>query len=159
VSAAANSSPLILFAKTGHLELLRGLYGEILVPPAVYHEVVERGAGRPGAAAIARAEWILVRAATKPAAAEAGLPSLGAGEVEAIALAAELGVLLIMDDQGGRTLARRRGLTVTGSGGVLLAAKRRGLVATVAPLLAQLVHAGLHLDAALHRELLRLAGE
>jgi predicted nucleic acid-binding protein len=87
------------------------------------------------------------------------LPALGAGETEAVALAEERGLLLIIDDQAGRDQARRRGLALTGSAGVLLAAKRRGLVAVVAPDLAQLVDAGLHLDAALHGHLLRLVGE
>ena len=42
----SNSSPLILFAKIGHLDLLQRLFGDVFAPPAVYEEVVIHGSSR-----------------------------------------------------------------------------------------------------------------
>ena len=49
------------------------------------------------------------------------------GEAEAIALAADLGAsMVIMDEQEGRMRARQAGLSITGTLGILLRAKRSG---------------------------------
>lgn len=54
----SNSSPLIALARLAQLELLQALYGEILIPSAVYQEVVQAGKGREGSAAVDTAPWI-----------------------------------------------------------------------------------------------------
>jgi hypothetical protein len=53
---------------------------------------------------------------------------LDAGEAEAIALAAELGAPVILDDRPARRRARALGLQVTGSAGVLVVAKEDGFI-------------------------------
>ena len=40
MSIVSNASPLINLARIGQLDLLRQLYGELLIPEAVWHEVV-----------------------------------------------------------------------------------------------------------------------
>jgi predicted nucleic acid-binding protein len=51
------------------------------------------------------------------------------GEAAAIALARQLNSpLLILDDMAGRRLAKRLGLTITGTVGVVLAAAERGFI-------------------------------
>ncbi len=59
--AVSNSSPLILYAAIGRLELLRETYDEIAVPPAVWREVVAAGTGRAGASEVAQSSWIRQR--------------------------------------------------------------------------------------------------
>ena len=44
----SNTSPIINLAAVGQLDLLRQLYGQIVIPQAVYVEIVGRGAGQPG---------------------------------------------------------------------------------------------------------------
>jgi len=154
----SDSSPLILFAKIGQLNLLRSLYEELLIPAAVHREVVEQGAGKPGAAEIVQAPWIKVEPILLSSAAQIG-GDLGAGETEAIALARGHEYMLIVDDRGGREAATSAGVTVTGSAGVLLAAKRRGLLHAVRPVLDALIAAELRLDPPLYRRVLELAGE
>jgi uncharacterized protein len=69
----------------------------------------------------------------------AGNKQLGAGEMEAIALAIELHAdVILMDERPGRALANRLGLHATGVLSLLVDAKSRGLVPLVAPLLDQL---------------------
>ena len=123
----ADSSPLIALARIGRLELLRAEFGSILVPTAVWDELVHAGMDRPGAPAVLAADWIERRKIV-----DAGLVALlrrdlGAGESEAIVLAREVGAdLLIMDERLGRAAARRLGLRVTGLVGVLIQARERG---------------------------------
>jgi predicted nucleic acid-binding protein len=161
VPVVSDASPLILYASVGRLELLHQLFGEVVAPPAVVSEVTGGGAGRAGAQEIARASWIREQAPLRSPAAH-GLPDdLDAGEAEAIALALEAAgpVVLLIDDRDGRRVATRRGLTVVGSAGVLVLAKRRGLLAAVRPVLDQLRAAGLYLGAPVYDSVLQEAGE
>lgn len=61
---------------------------------------------------------------------------LGPGESEVLALALERpGATVILDDGTGRRCARLLGIPLMGTLGVLVAAKRRGWVRTLAPVL------------------------
>lgn len=63
------------------------------------------------------------------------------GEAEAITLALELNAeLLIIDESPGRAITRQYGIKITGVLGVLLEAKRRGLIVAVKPLMEQLIN-------------------
>ena len=62
----ADSSPLIVLAKIGCLNLLPRLYSSVYVSEQVYAEVVVSGAGQPGASEVAEAGWIEVKAIEKP---------------------------------------------------------------------------------------------
>ena len=55
---AADTGPLIAFARIERLDLLRQVVGELVIPDAVYEELVGRGSERPGTDEIARGEWI-----------------------------------------------------------------------------------------------------
>lgn len=83
----SDSGPLISFARTGKFGLLPPLLKKIIVPKAVYDEIVMRGAGKPGAQETATASWIEV-IPIKDRARMHDFPSgLGVGEKGAIALA------------------------------------------------------------------------
>jgi predicted nucleic acid-binding protein len=161
MSVVSNSSPLIALAVIGSLDLLQALYGEIHIPEEVFTEVVIRGAGRPGASEVAGARWIVRHALVNRLVVAQLLDSgIDAGESEAIALATELSArLLILDERRGRSVARERNLLVTGTLGVLIAAKYSGLVPAIKPLLDGLLVAGVYLDAQLIETALQLAGE
>ena len=90
----------------------------------------------------------------------AGLPvDLGAGEREAIALALETAAdLVVLDDQAGRRLARARGLQVTGTVGVLIEARSRGLLPALRPELDRLRDAGLWMADAFYQRLCQAEG-
>jgi predicted nucleic acid-binding protein len=64
-----------------------------------------------------------------------------------------------MDELKGRRLARRLGIPLTGTLGVLLLAKEKGLLPALAPVLDQLQECGLYLSPPLVAEALALAGE
>jgi predicted nucleic acid-binding protein len=161
VTAAADSSPLILFSRAGRLSLLRDLFDEIWIPPAVSREAFLDDPTRPGAAEIAEAmgNWLRERAPTDAQEVAALVAAVDLGEAEAIALAREHGLTLIIDDLAGRRAAEANGVPIIGSAGVLGLAKHAGLLPLMQPALDELIRVGLRLSAPLYRQILADAGE
>lgn len=161
MTIVSNASPLINLARIGKLDLLRQLYGALLVPEAVWHEVVVRGAGQAGADEVKAASWIKTRAIANRPLARALQQELDTGEAEAIVLALETHAeMLVMDERVGRETARHLGVRCIGLIGVLIAAKRRRLVSDVRSHLDALRHiAGFRVDAELYVRVLKDEGE
>jgi uncharacterized protein len=159
--AVSNSSPLIFLAAIDRINLLRTIYGEIMVPPAVWREAVIRGAGRPGARETRDASWIRVIAPSEHDLAQVIPAGLDAGETEAIALAISIRPTgtVILDDLPARRVALKAGLDVTGTGGVLVLAKQLGLITSVGTVLSELREVGLYLSEAVIETFLSLADE
>ena len=158
----ADAGPLIGLARIGQVGLVRSLYEAVLIPPGVFEEL-RIAEGRPGALVLSRAitdGWLAVgRLVLSPDLERLNL-LLDPGEAEAILLAAqERCRLLLIDDPRGRKVAQSRGPTISGTGGVLLAAKRKGLVESVGPILGSLALSGYRLSGELVSRLLQLAGE
>ena len=162
--AVADSSVIIHLAAIGQLDLLRQLHGSVLVPPAVWDEVVVQGQGRPGEPELRQAVsdgWITV-AAPSP---NLQIPSPGtplhSGESEAILVAASNpGILLLMDEVAGRSVAGSLGVPVMGIVGILVLAKQSGLISQRKPLLEQLRSpGGFRLSGAVIQQALALVGE
>ncbi|MBI4662236.1 MAG: DUF3368 domain-containing protein [Verrucomicrobia bacterium] len=125
----ADASPLIALARVGRLELLRTMFGRLLLPEAVWHEVVAAGLDRAGAGMVIQADWIERRKAADSGMVRLLCRDLGAGESETIVLAREASAdLVLIDERAGRTAAKRLGLRVTGLVGVLIEARERGLL-------------------------------
>lgn len=86
-----NASPLINLARIGQLDLLRQLYTELSIPRAVWDEVVEQGAGQPGAEQVKTASWIKTMPISNMALVQVLRQDLDPGEAERdIARAVEL---------------------------------------------------------------------
>jgi len=153
----ADTSPLIALARLEALPLLAALFARVWVTETVLAECL---------AGIDRSECASIRAAVDAGQlsvcqAPAAHPSWGVddGEASAIAAALELGAGVVMDDRAGRQAALRLGLPVIGALGVLVLAKRSGLVPEVRPLVAALVDSGYYLAESVIKDALRLAGE
>ena len=82
-----------------------------------------------------------------------------AGEAEAIALASEKNCLLISDDKQARTAAKRLGVDVIGTVGVLIRAKQNGIISEIKPILDNLESNDFFISRALREEALKIAGE
>ena len=158
----ADTGPLIALARIGQLDLLRRLYGRVVVPPAVHTELAI-DSNRPGAKALAgvfAAGWADVVAVTDASVRLELDQLLGPGEAEAIALAEQEDTrFLLIDDARGRRTARSRGIPVVGVAGMLLVAKSRGELAAVGPVLDRLSSAGYRLSPRLVAGTLARAGE
>ena len=142
----ADAGPLIAFARMEQLDLLRQVVETLVIPDAVYEELVGRGTARPGAQEVMQGGWIQRKTVTDRDAV-AQLPRvLHAGEREAIVLAQELHAQLLIDEQRGRDVAIGRGLEVVGILRIVADAKQRGLIPMVRPLVDQLRAIGYWLD-------------
>jgi predicted nucleic acid-binding protein len=161
VIVISNTLPLVNLAAVGRLELLLQLYGRVIIPQAVYHEIVVVGAGQPGATEVEAFDWIESRQVSDRALVASLQLEVDEGEAEAIALAVELDAdLLLLDERRGRTVAFRLGLKFIGLLGVLIEAKHRGLVPTVRPILDDLIgKAGFWITRELYDRVLKVAGE
>jgi predicted nucleic acid-binding protein len=157
----SNTSLLIGLASIGQLDLLKQPYKEIHIPEAVWHEVVVDGAGQPGADEVNKADWIRRHSVSNRQLVLALEQDLDDGEAEAIALAVELKAgLLITDERFGRNTAKHFGLDFTGVLGVLIEAKRKGLVNEVKRYLDELrIVAGFRISDRLYKKVLMDEGE
>ena len=163
--AVSNSSPLIALALIDHLALLHDLFPVLWIPDAVYREVVlasgavtNRGARQVEVAL--DTGWIQRLTVQDQEAVERLMGRLHRGEVEVVLGAVEYGIpAAVLDDRYARRLAATYRLEYTGTLGLLLLAKRRGLIAEVQPLLDRLMREGFRVSVSLYQNVLRAAQE
>lgn len=157
----SNTSPLTNLAAIGQFDLLRELYGPLLVAEAVWAELNAGGQAWPGRVEVAAADWIERRAVVNRPLVMALRERLDPGEAETIALAVECRPpLVLMDEREGRRTAQRFGLKTVGVVGVLLEAKARGLIAEVGlPLERLRREAGFYLSDRVIRDARAFCGE
>lgn len=141
----ADSSCLISLSRIGKLDVLHELFGGIIIPEAVYYEVVVRGAGRIGAEEVKKAKWIKKQKVQNALAVGAFKVNLGAGESEAIALASERKAdFLILDDFKARQTAEELSLEVIGTVAVLQKAEEKGIIDNLQSVLQNLRDVGFY---------------
>ena len=156
----SNSGPLITLATIGRLDLLKSLFERIAVPQAVYEEVVIQGQGEPGSKEVAEAEWIHTVPVQDRLAVNLLQESLDMGESEAIVLGQELNArYILLDDALARRKADLIGLSVVGTLGVLLMARKAGLVPAVKPILDDLMQTDFRMSERVCEAVLAKAGE
>ena len=146
---AADTGPLIALARVDQLQLLAALFGDGVIPPAVYREAhIE--SGLPGAKRIGEAlaaGWLRVVAPLDDGPVADLLRVVDAGEAEAMALCLHRQArLLVIDAAKGRKVAGHAGIPLVGVAGVLLAAKSKGLIGAVGPVLDELTTVGYRLS-------------
>lgn len=156
----ADTTPVSCVVRIGRADLLTTLFPDVRIPTAVADEL-DRGLGVVG-------DW---RSALRPGfRVEAVDPSpllsllqdeLDAGEAAALALGVSLGAdLILIDELRGRTVAKRLGLHVLGTVGLIVLAKRRGLIPEARPIITQVrTRGGLWLGDKLVADVLAQLGE
>jgi len=159
VHVVSNSSILIALSRIGHLWLLEELFNELIVPRAVYDDVVIKGAGKPGSHDVAEAKWIKVLDVKDTDTLDELISIIHQGEAEAIELALEIGAdLIILDDNSARQTAIIKGLNVVGTLAVLRRAKEKVLISALKPILDALRSVGFYIGNE-YDEILRDVGE
>ncbi|UCC86700.1 MAG: DUF3368 domain-containing protein [Anaerolineales bacterium] len=154
-----DTSPIQYLHQLELLHILPALVESVVVPPAVMNEVATGrtlGVNLPDLEELA---WVTVRRPTSAAA----LPlvtDLGPGETQVLMLALEAPeAVVVLDDALARQVAEALNLKFTGTLGLLIDAKRAGLVSAVGPLLDQLQALRFHLAIHTRIAVLKLAGE
>jgi uncharacterized protein len=155
-----NTSPLIFLAKLDRLNLLRKSADKVLVPSAVLREIREQPDEATQRIEQALPSWLEVRSVEKPELVEVLRADLDLGEAEVIGLALQTRAeRVVMDDLDGRRFARRLGLDLVGTLGLLLAARLRGELASLQEEIELLRRQGFRISDGLIRSALREAGE
>lgn len=154
----ADAGPLIAFARLNQLGLLPQIFGRVLVTDIVFAECAGRS-DFPESALIHEAVTMRqLELCTSPDF-SAFAQKIDAGEASAIAVAIDFGCGVIMDDKAGRRMATNASVPVIGTVGVLVLAKRKGLVPLVKPLLKNFVASGYFLSEEIIAAALLASGE
>lgn len=137
--AVTDTSVVLNLCRVGLECLLQDLFGKVLAPPAVASEFQRLAAMDPRFTGVLWPLFIRVVAPVGTAPALRGNHKLHSGEVEALSLAVEHDVdLVLMDERAGRAAAARLGLDSVGILGILIQAKKNGLVPEIGPVLDEL---------------------
>lgn len=154
-----NTSPIQYLYQTELLDLLKTLYGQIVIPQAVKKELdvgISLGVSLP---TLTNYSWMKVQTAQSQAILTL-VTELGAGEREAISLATEFqDSLVILDDGLARRYARLLNVPFTGTLGVLLRAKQEGYLTEITSILNRLDVLNFRIAPATRLSILKLAKE
>ena len=154
----SNTTPILSLLKIGKLDLLEKLYRSVIIPHAVWQEI-ETGKDWTYYQDLSKIPWIEIQT-IQNAQATQYLTDLDQGEAEVIILAREIKAdLVIIDEMLGRSYAQHFGLTLTGTLGILLRAKKEGHLDLIAPLLDELKKKGVWLSEQVVKNVLSIAGE
>ncbi len=161
MTIVSNTSPISNLAKIGQIDLLQKLYKTVLIPTAVYDELLDQRAGETIIKAVQSASWLEVQVVQNQQLVGELRNILNLGEAEAIALAIEVNAnRLLIDEHLGREAAVVRGLRITGVFGILLTAKQQGLITAVKPAIDDLIaQANFRVSSQLYTNVLEAANE
>ncbi|NSJ28572.1 DUF3368 domain-containing protein [Blautia glucerasea] len=121
----SDTTPLISLLKINQLDLLEKLFGEVLIPEAVFNELTVDERFQLEAQLIRQKEFIAVKPVNNLESVSIlkRATGLDQGESEAIVLTDELKAdLLLMDEAKGRNVSAQMGLRIMGTIGILIAA-------------------------------------
>ena len=153
-----NASPLITLFRSNLEELLPQLFTDIIVPGAVWHEIVESGHADRAALRLPETAWVK-RVEDLP---EYSVMAwdVGAGETAVISFALNNpGYSAMIDDAVARNCSKSFGIPTLGTAGLLLVAKKRGVINSIAEPLQAIRKSGLYFSDTLITTLLKNAGE
>jgi len=157
----ADAGPLIALSRIDALDLLRGLFGQVLVTEEVRDEALP-AADYPGKALIAKAfeaGWLACPGPFETPWQPTN-PGLDAGERSAIAAALKMpGCLLVIDDRAGRAEAKSHHVAIIGTAAVIGLAKLQGLIPAARPVLERLQPAGYFIHPRIIEAVLQGVGE
>lgn len=133
----SDTSPITNLIQVGKLDILEQVFGQIIIPEKVYEELSVYEKQRE---AIENRNWILVKKVKDRDEVISLEKQLDSGEAEAIVLAKEMNVdLLIVDERKGRKIAEEYGLKIIGLLGVLIQGKKKGYLKELKPILDKLI--------------------
>lgn len=145
-----NSTPIIVLCNIGLLDILKSLYAEICIPEAVSREVTEKDDSACQALKTAL-NWMHVEKIANQSDKKmykAKLHQEGTADD-----------LVVIDDNAAKKTAKYLGLKVTGTIGVLLKAKREGIIPEIASVLEKMKKNGFYISESLEQLVLEQAGE
>lgn len=153
--AVSNTSPLILLDKINCLWILGKLFEKVYIPQSVNKEWL-----RPGDYVTPECVVVSELSQESLSKAERLYQDLDRGEADAIALFSDTHRdILLLDDLKARKYAKSLGLSVAGTVGILITAKRKGMISELKPMLEDLKKHRYYLSENIYNEALILANE
>jgi len=158
--AVLDSNVAIGLAKGECLEHIRRLFSRVVIPPAVRREVIEEAHGRTGGRELEAAvgAWI-DEAAPAAIASGVAIPGASTEDQQVLALAAELGAVVLSDDAVLRREANHRGISALGVVEIILLLKYQGTIPAARPALDLMQARAHYIEPALYAQALEMAGE
>ena len=154
----SNTTPILSLLKIDKLDVLQKLYGEIIIPNAVYKEI-EQGISKPYYQNLKEISWIKIEEISDKKVLQY-FNDLDAGEAEVLILANEINAdLVIIDEILGRKFAQKLNINLTGTLGILLKAKELNYIENISSLITQLKDKGTWINPKLANKVLELANE
>ena len=154
----SNTTPILSLLKINKLDLLKELYEKVTIPFAVFQEI-ENGKEKQYYQDLTLLSWIEIAEIKNPES-RAYFTDLDSGEAEVLILAKEQNAdLVIMDEIMGRRFAKQLEFNLTGTIGILLKAKEKGLINSVSELLTELKEKGTWLNPKLISSIRKLSKE
>ena len=145
----SDTSCFIILTNIGELELLHKVYGQIVTTLDI---ATEYGQTLP--------EWVEIAPVKDKYRQQILEMQIDRGESSAIALALETpGSTIILDDYKARKIAEQLGLTFTGTVGVIIKAKLKGIIPSIKPILEKIKQTDFRLSAEIELQALKEAGE
>ena len=158
-SIVVNTSPWISLSVCGQNSLLERLYHGVYLPMGVRDEIMAGGRQGIGIRELEGSPWIKIGRVSDIEKIKF-LHELEQGEAEVIILAKEKGINYVMiDEKVARMQAKVLGLNVIGTLGLLLKAKKEGLLSSVKPSIGKLLESGIWVKEEIARGILIEAGE
>jgi len=150
----SNTSPLIILKKCECIFILDNLFDSVLIPKSVQKELFKKEKGFFSSLKTLKVtepkDFNLVKVLRL---------IVDEGEAEAIVLAMELNLPLLIDDRKGRRVAEKLGLKFIGTLGLLKIAKEREIISEVKPFIQKFLDKGYYLDEKLIKRFLESVGE
>ncbi|MGI9249587.1 MAG: DUF3368 domain-containing protein [Pseudohongiellaceae bacterium] len=154
-----NASPLIFLSRSNHLGLLKSFADEVWIPEPVAEEISQRGRRDITVQAINNTSYLIMQPV-------GDIPAsvlewrLGIGESSVLALGvAYPGTEVIIDDLVGRRCADSLGIPVRGTLGLVLIAKKRGVIPEARSVIEDMMNNGLYLSKKVLNLALQRVGE
>ena len=147
----SDTSPITSLLSIDLIEILEKMYQRVIIPDAVYKELVEEHITLP--------VFIEIEHARDKNYIDALKKELDEGEAEAIVLAKEKDAdILLIDEKKGRRIAEREGIAIIGLIGVLLAAEKKGFIKSVIEVISLLhTKAGFHISESLRDHIKKIS--
>ncbi|NOZ70113.1 MAG: hypothetical protein GXP46_12935 [Deferribacteres bacterium] len=159
----SSAAPLINISRLKLFQRLPLLYKKIIIPEAVFEEVVvngKRGAGASNILKAVKKGWMLQERVNSPLALSALSETFCNGEAEAIVLASEVSAdAILLDDNKARRVAGSMKLSVTGTIGFLIDLKQMDIIPKIKPYLEAAVKLGFGITPELFNKILLKTGE
>ena len=145
----SDTSCLIILDNINHLWILKELYHEVYTT-----NIIAKEYGKP------LPEWIIIEEVKDIKYQKLLQIAVDEGEASAIALAFQfINSLLLIDDLKARKLAKKLNLKFTGTLGILVKAKKSGIIKEIKPILKLILETNFRLSDATIKEILKQAGE